>query len=67
MHKIVSNVHILSFLCNNYLAISSICTIFELKLEARLHLGNKRKMPFFFVFLSIFTIFAADNKNLDDV
>ena len=50
MHKISPNVHKSSKLCNYYLVISSICTIFELKLEARLHLENKNKSRFILYF-----------------
>ena len=35
------------------------CTIFELSLEDRLHLGNKNKIAIYFVFRSICTIFAG--------
>ena len=42
MHKISRNVHKSSKLCNYYLVNCTIYTIFELKLEARLHLENTK-------------------------
>ena len=46
MHKISPNVHKSRKLCNYYLVNCTIYTIFELKLEARLHLENKNKSRF---------------------